>query len=89
MASTGNRSEPEGRRAAIKRIVCEVLEVDPTEVTGTSRFREDHAGDSMSAIEILTRVEHETGVEIDQSELPRIVDLDGIIAVVDESARRR
>lgn len=90
MASTANSAalRSEQRRVRIKRIVCDILEVAPEEMTGTSRFREEHAGNSMDAIEILTAVEHELGVEIDQSELPRIVNLDGIAAVVEDAVRR-
>ncbi|WP_326640844.1 acyl carrier protein [Streptosporangium sp. NBC_01755] len=76
----------EERRAQIKEIVCEILEIDLDEMTGDSLFKEDHGADSMGAIEILSSLERTLGVDIDQGELVRMVNLDGVVAVVDEAA---
>jgi acyl carrier protein len=73
----------QSRRGTIKEIVCEILEIEPADMTGTSLFKEDHGADSMGAIEILSSLERTFGVEIDQAELTRMVNLDGVIAVVD------
>lgn len=73
------------RRDQIKGIICDILEIDPEEMTGTSRFKEDHEADSMGAIEILSQLERAFGVDIDQSELARMVNLDAVVAVVDEA----
>jgi acyl carrier protein len=69
----------------IKDIVCEILEIEPEEVSATSLFKEDHDADSLRAIEILASLERTFGVTIDQAELARMVNLDGVYAVVDES----
>ncbi|MCC2274670.1 acyl carrier protein [Streptomyces sp. ET3-23] len=74
-----------GRRDQIKGIICDILEIDPEEMTGTSRFKEDHEADSMGAIEILSQLERAFGVDIDQSELASMVNLDAVVAVVDEA----
>lgn len=76
----------EERRDRIKEIVCEILEIDPDEVTETSLFKEDHDADSLRAIEILASLEREFGVEIDQSELSRMVNLRGVYEVVESHA---
>jgi acyl carrier protein len=76
----------EDRRAQIKDIVCEILEIDPDEMTSVSLFKEDHGADSMGAIEILSSLERTLGVDIDQGELARMVNLDSVVAVVDEAA---
>lgn len=73
------------RRAKIKEIVCEILEIDPAELTDTSLFKEDHGADSLGAIEILSALERTFDVEIDQAELTRMVNLDNVVAVVDEA----
>jgi len=70
----------------IKEIVSEILEIDPAEMTTTSLFKEDHDADSLGAIEILSALERTFGVEIDQAELTRMVNLEGVIAVVNEAA---
>ncbi|SOD62578.1 acyl carrier protein [Streptomyces zhaozhouensis] len=74
------------RLATIKEIVCDILEIEEDEVTETSLFKEDHDADSLRAIEILAALEKEFGVVIDQAELPRMTNLQGVYAVVSESA---
>ncbi|MFB7126090.1 acyl carrier protein [Kitasatospora xanthocidica] len=73
------------QRAQIKEIVCDILELEADEVTDTSRFKEDHNADSLGAIEILSSLERTFSIEIDQAELIRMVNLDGVVAVVQES----
>ncbi|MER5311974.1 acyl carrier protein [Streptomyces sp. NPDC002773] len=73
------------QRAEIKEIVCEILEIEPAEVTDTSLFKEDHNADSLGAIEILSSLERTFHIEIDQTELTRMVNLDGVVAVVQEN----
>jgi acyl carrier protein len=75
----------EDRRAKVKEIVCEILEINPEEMTGTTLFKEDHGADSMGAIEILSSLERVLGVDIDQDELARMVNLDNVVAIVDEA----
>jgi acyl carrier protein len=79
-------SVDEAQKAQIKEIVSEILEIDPAEMTDTSLFKEDHDADSLGAIEILSSLERTFGVEIDQAELTRMVNLEGVIAVVAEAA---
>ncbi|SDL37195.1 acyl carrier protein [Lentzea albidocapillata] len=87
MTTTNQTSNvDEGVREKIKAIVCEILEIEPGEMTGTSLFKEDHEADSMGAIEILSSLERVFGVDIDQSELARMVNLDGVVAVVQEAS---
>lgn len=69
----------------IKDIVCEILEIEPDEVTPTSLFKEDHDADSLRAIEILASLERTFKVTIDQGELARMVNLEGVYTVVGES----
>jgi acyl carrier protein len=88
MTSPTTTGLAEERRRKIKDIVCEILEVEPSEVTPTSLFREDHEADSLRAIEILAALERNFGVTIDQADLSRMVNLEGVYAVVDEVSKR-
>ncbi|MEE1789329.1 acyl carrier protein [Streptomyces sp. BE308] len=72
-------------QARIKEIVCDILELEEDEVTGGGLFKEEYGADSLRAIEILAGLEKEFKVTIDQSELERMVNLDGVYAVVQES----
>ncbi|WP_282791757.1 acyl carrier protein [Streptomyces sp. CC224B] len=76
-------------RAKIKTIVCDILEIEPDDLTDTALFKEDHDADSMAAIEILSQLERAFRTDIDQADLPRMVNLDGIVAVVSESLAAR
>ena len=76
------------RKQEIKTIVCDILELEEDEVTETSLFKEDHEADSLSAIEILAALERSQHVTIDQAELSRMVNLQGIYEVVEQAASR-
>lgn len=65
-----------------------MLEIDAEAITGVSLFKEDHGADSLRAIEILAMLEKTFGVDIDQAELSRMVNLDGVYQVVAEAASR-
>jgi acyl carrier protein len=86
MTTSNSVEVDENARATIKNIVCEILEIELDEVTETSLFKEDHGADSLGAIEILSSLERTFGVEIDQAELTRMVNLEGVVAVVNEAA---
>ncbi|MCX4807325.1 acyl carrier protein [Streptomyces sp. NBC_01214] len=74
------------RLVAIKAIVCDILEIEEDEVSEVSLFKEDHDADSLRAIEILAALEKEFGIVINQTELPRMVNLKGVYEVVSEPA---
>jgi len=50
-AAAGLDSEQRGQ---IKEIVCEILEIDPADITDDSLFKEDHDADSLRAMEAFT-----------------------------------
>ncbi len=74
---------------SIREIVSDVLEIEPEEITQTSLFAEDHGADSLRAIEILARIEKTLGVEIPQEELPQMVNLESVRAVVQAHAETK
>jgi acyl carrier protein len=74
------------RKQQIKDLVCEILEIDPEEVHSTGLFKEDYGADSLRAIEILACLERTFSVTIDQAELARMVNLDGVYGVLAEAA---
>jgi len=73
------------RQDEIREMVCDILEIDPAEVSETSRFKEDHDADSLRAIEILAALERRFDLVIDQAELARMVNLAGVYEVVAEA----
>lgn len=77
-----------GRQQEIKEIVCDILEIEQSDVTDTSLFKEDHDSDSLRAIEILAALERKFKISIEQSEMSRMVNLNGVCEVVAEAASR-
>ncbi|MEU1013056.1 acyl carrier protein [Streptomyces sp. NPDC088810] len=82
-------ADPGARKAKIKEIVCRILEIDPAHLTDTSLFKEEHDADSLRAIEILAALEREFDITIEQDELSRMVNLDGVESVVDRALPAR
>lgn len=74
------------RLGRIKEIVCEHLELETDDVTDTSNFHQDHSADSLALMDVLAALEKEFGVEIDQEQFARIVDVSSAYDVVAESA---
>ena len=74
------------RKALIKGIVSEILEIEPADMTDTSLFKEDHDADSLRAIEILASLEKAFNIQIAQESLAQMVNLDGVYNVVKTAA---
>ncbi|NNJ05529.1 acyl carrier protein [Streptomyces sp. PKU-MA01144] len=72
--------------AKIKEIVCEILELEEEEVTAEGLFNDEYGADSLRAIEILGALEREFGVVIEQAELVRMTNLQGVYDVLAETA---
>lgn len=71
-----------GRLEELREIVAEVLEVDTDEITDTGDFVQTYDADSLRAIEILARIEKKYKVEIPQSELAEIQNLEAVSKVL-------
>jgi acyl carrier protein len=71
----------------IKSLVAQVLEIDPSEMTDSSGFKEDHGADSLRAIEIMAGLEQEFDIVIPQEDLAKMVNLAGVYEVVRSHAR--
>lgn len=75
----------EDRKSQLRDIVCEILEIDPGQITDDSSFN-DHDADSMGMIEILAVLEKTYNITVDETELIRMVNLSGVYAVVATAA---
>jgi acyl carrier protein len=59
----------------VKEIICEVLDIDQSQLTETSLFKEELGADSLQAFEIFAALEHELGIEIPTDEANKMVNL--------------
>ena len=80
--STDDRLTRISRITRITHIVCDHLEIEPDEIAPGDRFVEDHGADSLALIGVLAALEAEFKVGIDQSELPRMTDIDSVEQVI-------
>lgn len=69
----------------VRAIVAEVLEVSAQDVVGDANFVDELGADSLRVIEILSRLEKEFHVSIDQSQLVRMVSLNAVMAVLNDA----
>jgi len=76
----------ENRLSTIRNIISEVLEIEPSELTETSRFIEDHNADSLRAIEVMSRLERQFEIEIPQNELAKMTHLTNVYDVMKRCA---
>ncbi len=74
------------RLEELRQIVADVLEREPEEIADTGDFRQAYEADSMRAIEILSRIEKRYRVDIPQSELPTMRNLQAVYLLVERIA---
>ncbi|HET6741265.1 MAG TPA: acyl carrier protein [Kribbella sp.] len=65
----------------LRELVADVLELEPEELTGDGNFVEEYEADSLRAIEMLARIEKKYRIEIPQSELEKMENLDAVYTV--------
>lgn len=66
----------------LRAILTEVLELEPGQLAPTGSFVNDYEADSMTAIDIIARIEQELGVAIPDEALGEITDLNAVIGLV-------
>jgi acyl carrier protein len=71
----------------LREIVADILEIEPEELTDDGLFAQEYEADSLRAIEILSRIDKEFGIEVPQEELPRMDNLAHVYDVVKEYAK--
>ena len=56
----------------LKKIIAEVLNVDPDEITMETTFQDDLGADSLDVYQIIMGIEEEFDIEIDNEEAEKI-----------------
>jgi acyl carrier protein len=59
----------------LRRLVAQVLDVDPADVTDDARFVEDLGGDSLQAVEVLVELERKYGVTFTKADVASLTSL--------------
>lgn len=68
----------------IRRVVAEICEVEPVEVTMEANFVEDLGMDSMQALEIMASLEKKYSIQIPEEHLGNIMNLTSLLEIAEE-----
>jgi acyl carrier protein len=68
----------------VKKIIVELLAVDPAKVTKDARFREDLEADSLDLVELIMEFEDEFGEEISDEDAQKIATVGDAVAFLKE-----
>jgi acyl carrier protein len=69
-------------RSEVKKMIGEVSDLSPDQITDTANFVDDLGIDSLSAIEMLVSMEKKYGIVIPQEEFASIRNVDEAVAAV-------
>lgn len=69
----------------VKKIIIELLAVDPSKVTTEARFREDLEADSLDLVELIMEFEDEFGGEISDEDAQKIATVGDAVQFLKEN----
>ena len=70
-------------RDAIKRMVADVTERSPEEISNTAHFQEDLGIDSLLAMELMVSMDKKYKIDIPEEEFQKIKNVDDAVAAVE------
>lgn len=70
----------------LRELVAYVLDIEPGKLTDTGSFVDDYCAESISAIELLARAEKKFNVEIDQSQVKNMTNLEETFKIISAAA---
>lgn len=73
---------PEKIRSEIKRLIAEVTERSPEEISDTALFGEELGVDSLMAMEIMVDIDKKFHIDIPEEEFEKIKNVDDAVAIV-------
>ena len=71
----------------LKKVIAEVLSVDPEEITEETTFVEDLGADSLDVFQIILGIEEEFDIEIPPEEAERITNVGEAVELIKNSAQ--
>ncbi len=71
----------------IRRIIAEILNLDPASVTMESTFVEDLGADSLDIVQIVMGVEEEFDIEVSSEDAERIVTVGDAVRLIRGASR--
>ena len=75
-------------KSDLKKLIAEIVEVEPDRITPKANFVEDLGMDSMMALEILASIEKKYRLRIPEENLTKITSLDEVMELVDKTINK-
>ena len=72
----------------VKSIITELLDVETSEITNESRFREDLGADSLDLVELIMAFEDKFGGEISDEQAQKITTVGEAVSYIDTNMRQ-
>ena len=66
----------------LRKVIADVLSVDPEEITPEVTFVDDLGADSLDLYQVIMAIEEELGIEVDNEQAERIVSVGDAIDVI-------
>ena len=66
----------------LRKVISDVLSVDPEEITPDTTFVDDLGADSLDLYQVIMAIEEELGIEVDNEQAERIVSVGDAIDVI-------
>lgn len=79
---TNGQVTSEKVREEVKRLIAELTEREPGEITDTALFIEDLGVDSLMAIEVMVALDKRYKIDIPEAEFNKIKNVDDAVTVV-------
>lgn len=80
---------PDQRHAFITATIAEIMEISPTEITGTTLLREELGMDSLTSLELLSTLSRELSVDLEMEEAMEIRTVDDASRFVERHVQAR
>ena len=87
MAGPAKKSSVAELESIVRKLVAEILEVEPESIDPEAQLVEDLGMDSMKALEILAAIEKRFRVKVPEDSLPKLTTLNRVIEVAKQYAR--
>ena len=67
----------------LKKVIAEVLSVDPNEITMETTFTDDLGADSLDVFQIIMGLEEEFDIEIEDKAIKKMIKVSDLVAYLD------
>ena len=84
MATSSSGITAEHIRAEVKRLIAEITEREPEEITDTASFGEDLGIDSLTGMEIMLAIDVKLKTNLPDQEFAKMKNVDDVVALIQQ-----